>query len=341
MDTIQIAVVGFGTMGRLYANILSQMEGVKLAAICSSSTESEIEAARLGARRYDSFEELMKESSLLDAIVLALPTYLHKAYAVAAADKGLHIICEKPVALTTNEAEEMTEACRRNHVNLFVGHVLRFFPDYAQLFNRVTDGEIGPVVTAHAKRYSLHPPSNSWFDDDAKSGGVLFDLMIHDIDYLHSMMGEADSVYAVIRKSPGMQYAAAILRFESGAVANLEAMWGYAGPFTTSLEVTGRDGMLRADNEAFKLAVSRGGVTAYSLQTEGVSIPQSSAHKDPYLLELEHFVSCIRTGAEPVVTAQDAGRAVATACAALESAWIGRPIKPVRFRKGNLSGSKD
>jgi len=333
VNEIRVAVVGFGTMGKLYADILSQMEGVSLTAICSSSAESRLEAARLGALRFDSLDELIQEKIPLDAVVLALPTYLHKTYAVAAADEGLHIICEKPAALTTEDTEEMIEACRRNGVCLLVGHVLRFFPDYARLSERVSKGEAGPIITAHAKRYSLHPPSDSWFEDDTKSGGVLFDLMIHDIDYLHSLMGEAESVYAVIRKSPGVQYAAAVLRFENGTVANLEAMWGYAGPFTSSLEVTGKDGMLRADNEAYKLAVSRGAVAAHSQRNEGVAIPQGEPADDPYRLELEHFVGCIRTGAEPIVTARDAERAVATACAALESAWLGRPIKPQRLRQ--------
>ncbi|PYI55092.1 Gfo/Idh/MocA family protein [Paenibacillus flagellatus] len=324
------AVVGYGTMGKLFAGLLSGMEGVRLAAICSSSPATEREAEKLGARWYADYREMLERGAELDAVVLALPTDLHREYAVAAARKGLHVICEKPLALTVDDAIAMVEECNRHGVRLFAGHVLRFFPEYASMANRVKAGEIGPVGLARAKRYTVHPKADAWFADESRSGGVVMDLMIHDIDWMRSMLGEATSVYADVRRSPGLQCASAAIRFECGAIATLEAMWGYPGPFEAAAEAAGAGGLLRTDGPPDPTSAARP-ASAGSAGAEGVAIPGSAAGADPYRLELEHFVRCIRTGEEPIVGAWDGVAAVALACAALESARTGRPVVPKAY----------
>ncbi|TMV51446.1 Gfo/Idh/MocA family oxidoreductase [Paenibacillus mesophilus] len=326
MEPMQVAVIGFGTMGKLFARHLSAMEGVRLTAVSSTSPAAEAEAEKLGARWFANGELLLERCGRLDAVVLALPTHLHEPYAVMAARKGIHVICEKPVALSTAEADRMAEACEQSGVHLYAGHVLRFFPEYANLLKHAQAGAIGKIGVAHAKRFSLHPPSGSWFADESKSGGVVFDLMIHDIDFMRSVLGEVHTVFASVRKAPGVQYATATLRFDSGAIANLEAMWGYPGPFATSVEFAGQNGILRADNASSRSITVHRALTE-TTGTEGVEIPQSPMYKDPYRLELEHFIGCIRTGTNPIVTVGDARRAVEIACAALESANTGQPVK--------------
>lgn len=328
MKELVVAVIGFGTMGKLFAGHLAQMKGVRLAAVASTSPAAAAEAEKLGARWYASGEELFEQSGPLDAVVLALPTDLHEPYTAMAARSGAHVICEKPIALSVEAAERMADVCSRCGVKLYVGHVLRFFPEYASLREQVAAGRIGRIGAAHAKRFSLHPPAASWFADEAKSGGVVFDLMIHDIDYIRSIMGEVHTVYAYVRKSPGVQYATAMLQFDGGAVANLEAMWGYPGPFTTAVELVGESGALRADNGQSGSHVVRD-AKAGQPAGEGVEIPQSPTSQDPYLLELEHFLDCIRSGAEPVVTVCDAAQAVRIARAAIESANTGQPVRLV------------
>jgi predicted dehydrogenase len=337
MKELEVAVIGFGTMGKLFAGHLSRMEGVRLSAVSSTSPAAARDAEKLGARWYASGEELLERSERLDAVLLALPTHLHEPYTVMAAKKGVHVICEKPIALSTAEADRMEEACAKHGVKLYVGHVLRFFPEYANLRKHADEGAIGRIGVAHAKRFSLHPPAGSWFADESKSGGVVFDLMIHDIDFMRSVLGEVHTVFAIVRKSPGVQYASATLRFDSGAIANLEAMWGYPGPFATSVEFAGQNGILRADNGSSRSVVVHR-VSSDQSGNEGVEIPQSPMYKDPYKLELEHFIACIRTGGQPLVTVRDAKEAVRIACAALESATTGQPV---RLAKAEPTGTKE
>jgi predicted dehydrogenase len=322
---MNVAVVGYGTMGKLLAGHLASMDGVRLSAICSTSPKTKPEAERLGARWYADYADMLASCAGLQAVVLALPTHLHRTFAVLAAKSGLHVFCEKPMALSPAECDEMIDACERSGVVLFVGHVLRFFPEYADLRRHVTEGAIGRIAVAHAKRFGPHPGDTSWFVDEAKSGGVLLDMMIHDIDFIRSIMGEVRTVYAFAYKSPGLQYANATLRFSDGAIANLEAMWGYPGPFTTFAELAGDGGIVRSDsNLARPVRILR---SSRERREEGVEIPSSPTLRDPYRRQLEHFIDCVRTGSSPIVSARDARQAVAVACAALESVRTGRPVK--------------
>jgi UDP-N-acetylglucosamine 3-dehydrogenase len=322
--TIRVAVVGSGTMGQVYASCLKKIANADFAGFHSRPTEAANAAAeRFGTRLYGSYEELLANPDI-DAVCITLPTYLHREYAIQALENGKHVICEKPIALNVPDAEAMISASERYGRKLLVGHILRFMPEYRNVYNHVRKGSIGNVGVGHAKRASLHPPAGSWFHDGTLSGGVLFDLMIHDIDFMLWTVGSVRSVYAKVHKAPGIEYANATLRFDNGAIANLEAHWGYPGPFRAEVELAGSAGILRSSNSKAN-PMTRLDSAQKQGAGEGVYIPQSMLRKDPYLSELEHFISCIRTGAEPIVTASDATDAVRIALAAGESARTGLP----------------
>ena len=324
---MNVAIVGTGTMGRQYAESLSRIEGVRLAAVVGRTIESARRLAEpYGGRPFASFEEMVRSGTRPDVVCVALPIDLHQTFTIRAAEAGAHVVCEKPIAPSVSDAMRMIHACERNGVRLFVGHVLRFFPEYADVHHHVRAGTIGEVGVAHLKRYNLHPPSDSWFADDSKSGGVIFDLMIHDIDFIRWTIGEVRSVFAFRQKAPGVQYASATFRFADGPIANVTAMWGYPGPFTTSYEFSGRKGVIRGGNQQSRSLIVQKSRTEPQ-EVEGVALPKSSSTKGPYDLQLEHFLDCIRSGREPIVTAYDAVKAVEIAAAANESARTGRPVR--------------
>lgn len=324
--SLKVAVVGCGTMGKLYASVLSRMDDVELAGFYARRSEHAIDAATsFGTRLFASYEELLAEPDI-DVVCVTLPTYLHRQYAVQAAERGIHVICEKPLALTLEDTEAMMSACERYGTRLLVGHVLRFVPEYRHLREHVRSGKIGKVGVGHARRASLHPPSGSWFKNEQMSGGVLFDLMIHEIDFMRWTLGEASSVYATLTTAPGIEYANATLRFASGAIVNLEAHWGYPGPFLAEAELAGQSGVLRCSNQHAQPLIVRQTESRRTAE-EGVHIPSFLLRKDPYEAEIEHFIACIRTGIEPIVSADDARRAVEIALAAGRSARTGLPQK--------------
>ncbi|WP_135555898.1 Gfo/Idh/MocA family protein [Paenibacillus cymbidii] len=324
---MKIAIVGCGTMGRITSRNLAKMPGVELVAVCDVRKEmADALADAAQTRSFGDFEEMMRAVNP-DIVCVTLPTWLHKEYVLKAAALGKHVICEKPLAPTVQEGEEMIRFCAMQGVRLFVGHVVRFFPNFADIERKIAAGAIGRVGVAHTKRSGSHPgrtKAKEWYKDYAKSGGVIMDLMIHDIDFVRWVLGEVKTVYAMQRLSEGLHHALVTFRFRSGAIVNLESCWGYPGPFATSCEFAGNKGIIRYDGaETQSLQLFR---SAAEEQEQPVAVPQSPAFHDPYYLELRHFIDCIHSGAQAIVTAEDGLKAVELSLAAIQSAETGLPV---------------
>lgn len=323
---MKVCIAGCGTMGAVYAENLTKMKGVQLVGIFDKVQEkSKSFSNQYRTRGFISFEEMMEQANP-DVVCITMPTFLHKEYVIKAAEWRKHVICEKPIASNLSEAKEMLQACKQNHVSLFIGHVVRFFPEYAALKREIDSGAIGEIGVAHAKRVGPHPGANRWYGNSAKSGGVIMDLMIHDIDFMRWSIGEVKSVYTLNRKTKDMDYAMVTLRFQNGAIANLVGFWGYPGAFSTSVEFAGKKGIMRWDsNLAKSLVVTK---KEEAIKTfSGAVIPQSPAKHDPFYYEIVHFLDCVQNGTTPIVTAYDACKALEVVYAAIESAETGYPVQ--------------
>lgn len=323
---MRVAIVGCGGLGNVHASSYAVMPGVTVVGVCDIEEEQvQRTAERIGAKAYVSYRDMLEQSGC-DVVSIAVPSYLHKQLAIEAAEAGKHVVSEKPIALNLADAREMIETCKNNGVRLFVGHVVRYFPEYAQIKKQVEDGTIGRLGVAHTSRIGGHPGNaRDWYFDDSKSGGVILDLMIHDIEFIRWAGGEVRSVYSQRATSREMDYATATLLFESGAVANLKAHWGYPGPFTTAAELAGSGGVIRTDSSRTASLQIRKSEAAAS-GGPFVEVPQSPGYESPYYLELLDFIDCIREDREPVVTAEDAYKALEIALAAVESARTGKAV---------------
>lgn len=326
---MNIAIIGCGTMGKTHAHNLGKMPGVQVCGVVDLIQERANRAALTsGAKAYTDWEEML-EKEKPETVVVCLPTYLHKTFVLKLAERGLHVICEKPAALTLEDAKEMEEVCSKQGVRLFIGHVVRFFPNYRNAYDQVQSGSIGEAKMAHFKRYGSYPQGiDQWYHDRTKSGGVIMDLMIHDIDFARWLFGDVESVYASITKpsQTEMEYAQVTMKFVSGAIANLTGYWGYTGPFTTQFEISGKDGIIRFDSNQIQ-AVDVRRASRNGGQNSAVQVPSSPTLHDPYYDEVQHFIECIREGSEPIVSAEDACRAVEIALACEQSAKTGQPVR--------------
>ncbi|RIE05199.1 gfo/Idh/MocA family oxidoreductase [Cohnella faecalis] len=321
-------------MGTIHADRYMSMPEAELVAVCDINEQAAASLGRTtGAPHFTSFQEMLEQAKP-DAVSIAVPTYLHVPLVKQAAENGVHVICEKPIALTSEEAAKALRICEEYGVRLFVGHVVRFFPQYVQLAEKVElfGGDRGGVY--HAKRAGSHPALvQPWFKETDKSGGVILDLMIHDIDYILGTFGEAVEVYAFNRVTDDLDYAAATFRFRNGTIAQLEAFWGYPGPFHTAFEYASAGGIVRADSSDAESLRVRSAAPAGS-GSAFVETPQSVMLQDPYYRELRHFLECLRSGEKPIVTAQDALLAIRWAEAALKSVRSGLPEKPSEEEDG-------
>jgi predicted dehydrogenase len=217
-------------------------------------------------------------------------------------------------------------------VKLLVAHVVRFFPEYARANAAVDRGEIGQPAVIRLARETFQPKKaiSNWFVDFAKSGGMMLDLMIHDIDYARWVAGEVKTVFAKSISSAHpdtpVDHGLVILAHRNGALSHVAGSWAYPPPsFRTSFEIAGPGGLIEFDS---------GGTTPispYLHQEESgeapdVPLPTSPLSESPYATQLKEFYNALATDAPLRVSAEDGLAALQIALAAVESARTGVAI---------------
>ncbi|MGV9881471.1 Gfo/Idh/MocA family protein [Streptomyces sp. NPDC003006] len=280
-------------------------------------------------RAVDSLDDLLTEVTAVD---VCTPTPTHKELALAAIAAGRHVVCEKPLALTARDAEQIAAAADAAGVRLHPAHVVRYFPAYAALREAVARGDLGELAVLRFTRGGARPQWAPWFGDPAQSGGVVMDLMVHDIDIARWLAGDVVRVHARTR---GVEHATgtpaevvtatAVLTHASGAVSHISGLWGLPDqPFRTTFRVAGAGGLLHHDSTA----VPGFRITAQGVRAAGEGIPTSPMTESPFLAELREFAASWRPGGPaPRVSTRDGVEAVRIAEAAVESSSTGRVIE--------------
>lgn len=319
---MRVGLVGAGFMGGVHLNAYAAIPEVEVVGVADARIESaEAGAAIVGARPYGSYEDLVAGEDV-EVVDVCLPTAFHRDIAVRAAAEGRHVILEKPISRTIEDAQEILDAFSGEGPRLFVGHVVRFFPEYVGIKEKIEAGDLGTVgVVRTSRRSPLLLGWNDWYADWRISGGVLLDLVIHDFDFLRWALGEVERVYArgvLGHEYNRLDYALTTLRFESGAIAHVEGHWGFPGPFNYSIEVAGSRALLTADSREPASLELIGGATD--------DVVDLATGKSPYEAELAHFVRCISTGEEAIVEGRDAYEALRIGLAATESVLSGEPV---------------
>lgn len=214
---LKVGLIGIGFMGRGHLDIYMQLaeEGypVELVAICDIDKDKfkgkflpgnlDVGNLKYDFSKYSLYTDMdeMLEKEELDYVDIALPTYLHAEAAVKALNKGLHVLCEKPMALNVKECQSMIDASIANGKKLMVAQCLRFWPEYEYLKKCVDSGEYGKVVSGYFFRGGGSPKWSyeNWLLTKEKSGGVLLDQHIHDVDTINWLFGTPKSVTTVGR----------------------------------------------------------------------------------------------------------------------------------------------
>ena len=327
---MKVGIVGVGFMGTTHAAGWAETP----AAIVGFTAETNQEAGAL-AKRYDglvypSLDEMLPD---VDVVDICSPTHLHCEMALKAAAAGKHIVCEKPLARTTAQAQKIVAACQQAGVQLLVAHVVRFFPEYALAQAEVAEGQIGKpgVIRLHRGSYRPKKPAGNWFLDEVKSGGILMDLMVHDYDYARWIAGDVETVSArrvtEHHLEAPVDYGVVILRHRSGALSHIAGAWAYPPPtFRTHLEIAGDRGLIQFDSDGTApiqhLILKTGGADA-----PDVALPSSPVSESPYTTQLKEFYRALADGTPARVSATDGLAAVQIAEAAIQSAHTGQPVR--------------
>jgi predicted dehydrogenase len=231
-------------------------------------------------RKYTDWRELVRDPAL-DAIDICLPTDTHATVSLAALAEGKHVLCEKPMALTTAQCQSMIAAAASHERILMVGQVLRFWPDYQYLASFVKD-ERPSIISAKFSRRCAAPDWSRWLMDESRSGGAILDLLIHDIDQVLSLFGLPEQVSA--KSLEGSDSVAATLAYPGGLQVDINGGWfGADTPFSMGFAV-------RTPERELSL-------TGEGLRSNNTPVELSTA--DAYETELAYFVDCCRQNRQP------------------------------------------
>lgn len=296
MKKFRVAIIGPGSIGKTYADALKNSESIILSAVAGRDTESGRRMADGCQVPYYTDQDKMYESESLDGVIICTPTFTHEEITRRAFAHRVHVMCEKPFTLYSETAKQLTDQADSQNLRLMVMHVVRFWPEYAALAQMIREGVFGTVKNVYLSRLSTHPVWASWHRDPKKSGGGLFDLHIHDIDYLYSIFGDVESVYAVgPRETSGcFNNVSTALRFTCGVSAIAEGFMDITGPypFTTAVRINGTKASAEYSNHTGQILLYEKDFPARTIK-----IPQYN----PYAREVEYFADCVRNRKETVL----------------------------------------
>ncbi len=326
---VRLAIVGTGGMGSYHAVGIKDDPDVEVTwAVDLDLERANRLAAATGATVTASLDDALADPEL-DAVLVALPTSLHRMATEKAAAAGKHVFCEKPIARTVEDGQAMVAACDAAGVTLMIGHVVRFFPEWARIKEILDSGELGQVAMVRAKR--TNPPvqeRSPWFADVEKNGGVVLDLMVHDLDTLGWLFGPVERLYAqgltYTPHQPKRDFAYASIRYRNGVIAHIESSWAHAN-HRTAIEVAGQYGLISFDSErASTLTIERN--TPVNDDLDRPKRAYTRPGTGPHLRELRHFIHCLKSGEPVLIPGPDGVRTISLANAALDSMRTGLPV---------------
>jgi UDP-N-acetylglucosamine 3-dehydrogenase len=326
---LRVGLIGTGRAGKNHVAAYQKLEDAQLLMVADASAEAARQvAAQSGAQVAASPEDIFRSPDV-DVVDICVPTSLHREYVTSAAKAGKHVICEKPIALAVEDGQAMIDACRESGVRFFVAHPTRFLPEYRQIKVLLDSGVLGSPLAAKTWRGGrFFAGADEWIKDVAQSGSIIVEATLHDFDILRWYFGDVDRVFAIRRTAEDpayVEYAVTTLYFKNGVVATVEGNWVYQERFYYTLDLYGAKGVMSFDSKGqMPLRLS-----SASVAPDGVSIThrfESPNEFDAFVAEIEHFISCIRTGETPIITPQDACRALEIGLAALKSAQTGQMI---------------
>lgn len=316
------AVLGLGRLGSRHAEILAtRVPGARVVAVADPAPGRADEIGRrLGAKPYVDPMEAIHHTGV-DAVVIVTPTDTHAAYCIAAAKAGKHIFCEKPLAVSVEECDQVRAEVDRAGVLFQLGFMRRFDPAYSRAKRLIEEGALGRIT-----HYTgiMRDPGAPPADYLKVSGGIFVDQLIHEFDIARFLVGSEverviahgrDVAHGFIKDLGDADQVHVIMDFANGALGHLEGSRNAFYGYDIRGEVMGTEGMIQF---------------GYLQQTPMVLMNRKGAFHDvvqgflqrfdeAYTLELVEFGACIRDGRTPIVGAWDGRQAQLLALAATES----------------------
>ena len=307
---VGLGLIGLGYIGKTHLRNCLNLKSARLVAVADISKKKLNNAKKMGVRKtFTDYQQLLKDPSI-DAVIIALPTYLHGRCSKEAAEAGKDIFLEKPLAQNVAEGKEIVLKAKKNGAKLMVGYDLRFNPALLDLKKRMQNGMLGEVQIAYATIIGAgpffhraegsipRPVPTWWFNKELTGGGALMDLGSHLINLLHWYFGEITDIksYFGYRFNLDIEdHATCIAKFKSGTVAIVNVGW-FSAERQLKVELLGTVKHASVTHNPQNRII-----TALQLLTT-----KSCKYNLQYLGELEHFVHCVRHDLQPSPSGNDA-----------------------------------
>lgn len=349
--TVKIGLIGAGFVSDLHAYSLKHfVQDAEIVAVAALEDAKEFAKERGIPNAFEDYHEMLKMKEI-DVVTVAIPNYVHCQATLDAAKAGKHVICEKPLCVTLEEADEMIDTCKKHGVLLMYAEELLFAPKYVRAKDLIKEGAIGEPFLA--KQSEEHPgPHMPWFwDVNLSGGGVMLDMGCHSIEYTRWVLGkpQVKSVTAFMgtfvhqARTKGEDHSYAVIEYAGNKIAMIENSWAKGGGVDDRCEIYGNKGHTRADllrgsslltysEEGYGYAVEKAG------STKGYTFTMfEEAWNYGFPQEMQHFINNVLGREAPMETGEDGREVLKIMYAAYQSAGEGRridfPYKPPRVSK--------
>ncbi|MCM3112258.1 Gfo/Idh/MocA family protein [Lederbergia lenta] len=331
MSKLKVGIIGCGSISKFrhFPEYVAN-ENVEIVAVCDIiEKRAEAAAEKLGAEAYTDYEKMLSEADI-DAVSVCTPNYLHAPMSIAALNAGKHVLCEKPMATSEEEAQAMIDAAKKNGKKLMIGHNQRFVPSHSKAKQLLANGKLGKIFgfrTAFG-----HPGPEGWSIDGKDSWffrkeeafiGAMGDLGVHKTDLMRYILGEEFVEVGAFVESGAKENsnvddnAICLLKSESGIIGTLAASWAYVKEDNSTI-IYGEKAVMRLEDDpehSLIIQYNNGEVEKFDLgkiqsNEEG---GQSSSHV------IDYFVESILNDTEPAVSGEEGMKSLNVVLAALES----------------------
>lgn len=342
MAKTKVAILGTGFIAKIhlesYHRFVPDAEVVAIYGRTLSNAQKVAKENNIPAA-YDDIDKLLAECDV-DVVDICLPNYLHYEACMTAAKSNKHIIIEKPLAMTLEQADEMIATCKERNLLLMYAEELCFAPKYERVRHLVEHGAVGEIYMLKQAEKHSGPHSEWFYKKELSGGGVMMDMGCHALAWFRWMTGNAKvkSVYADMKTvyhkdiTDCEDNTITIVEFENGVIGVAEDSWAKHGGMDDRIEVYGDKGVSYADlfrgnsaltysTEGYDYAMEKAG------STQGWTFTVfEEAFNQGYPQELAHFIDCVRNGKQPLVTGEDGRAVLEMIYAAYASAKLGKKV---------------
>ncbi len=295
---LKVGLVGVGGISGTHISNWVNMSDAELVALCDIRPEQM--ANHSDKHCYTDFEEMLEKEEL-DILDICLPTYLHADFAVKAMEKGINVICEKPISLKREDVKRVYDTAEKNNVKFMVAQVLRFWPEFEFIKKVYDEKTYGNLLSGSMQRLGGYPAWSwdGWMMDEKRSGLTPYDLHIHDLDFLVYAFGKPENCTDFRAKRPEQDYINSVYEFDGFFIETKASWYAPPYPFTASFIFQFENAVIAW--EGGKLTVyEKGGKTSNPIggsdaEVGDIGLPSTDAYGN----EIMYFTECVKNNVCP------------------------------------------